>query len=394
MLCLGGPLRGLHVRTAVLRIVFGALALVALIASPAFAQAPATPAIAIVSGPEAQAVYLDGTAAYTYDVSSTGGTDVTGVTVADDHCPGVTGPDTGTAIDPDNNDDAVLQPGETWRYSCTVKAADLFKASSATVTSTATASATAADQSEAALSAHDTTLTAALVPAIALDKTGPATATASELLTYSLAVTDTGNTSFPEAGIKLTDTVVTGGACDTAPAVATSKNGDRTPGELNPGDTWVYQCQVATKVGDTRVSNKGDVSATDAGGRTVTASDTADTALSPAVGAVLPATAVSGRARLSGTVGCVAGRSATARVSGAHIRKVTFYVNGRRVKTLSRANSGAAYQLTLATASLAYGPHRVRAVVVFASDAVPRTRALSLQFSRCRARVVTPTFTG
>jgi len=35
--------------------------------------------------PEAQAVYLDGSAAFTYDVSSTGGTDVTGVTVADDH---------------------------------------------------------------------------------------------------------------------------------------------------------------------------------------------------------------------------------------------------------------------------------------------------------------------
>jgi len=38
---------------------------------------------------------------------------------------------------PDNNGDAVLQPGETWRYTCTVKAADLFKTSTATVTSTA-----------------------------------------------------------------------------------------------------------------------------------------------------------------------------------------------------------------------------------------------------------------
>ncbi len=392
MLCLGGPLHGLHSRSAVLRGAFGALALLALVASPALAQVPATGAISVVSGPKAQAVYLDGSADYTYDVSSTGGTDVTGVTVADDHCPAVAGPDTGAAVDPDNNGDAVLQPGETWRYSCTVKAADLFKTSTATVTSTTTATAT--DQSDATLSAQDTLLTAALIPGIAIDKTGPATATASELLTYNLAVTNTGTTSFPEAGIKLTDTVLTGGACDAAPAIATSKNGDRTPAELNPGETWVYQCQVATKVGDTRVSNKGDVSATDAGGRTVAASDTADTVLSPAVGAVLPATAVSGRARLSGTVGCVARRSATARVTGAHIRKVTFFVNGRRRRTLTRANSGAGYRLTLATRGLAYGPHKVRAVVEFAGDAVPRTRSLSLQFSRCRARVVTPTFAG
>ena len=136
------------------------------------------------------------------------------------------------------------------------------------------------------------------------------------------------------------------------------------------------------------------MSATDAGGRTVTASDTTDTALSPAVGAVLPASAVSGRARLTGSVGCVASRSATARVTGAHIKTVTFTVNGHKVKTLTRANSGGGYQLTLATRSLSYGPQKVRAVVVFASNAVPRTRTLNLQFSRCRARVVTPTFAG
>jgi len=81
-------------------------------------------------------------------------------------------------------------------------------------------------------------------------------------------------------------------------------------------------------------------------------------------------------------------------VTGAHIRKVTFIVNGRVVRTLTRANRAGGYQLTLATSSLSYGPHRVRAVVQFASNAVPRSRTLSLQFSRCRARVVTPTFAG
>ena len=63
MLCLGGPLHGLHGRSAALRGVFGAVALLALAASPAFAQAPATGAISVVMKPEAQAVYLDGSAA-------------------------------------------------------------------------------------------------------------------------------------------------------------------------------------------------------------------------------------------------------------------------------------------------------------------------------------------
>jgi len=43
--CLGGPLHGLHGRSAVLRGVFGAVALLALARVAAFAQATATGAI-------------------------------------------------------------------------------------------------------------------------------------------------------------------------------------------------------------------------------------------------------------------------------------------------------------------------------------------------------------
>ncbi len=232
------------------------------------------------------------------------------------------------------------------------------------------------------------------MPGIAIDKTGPATAIAGELLTYDLAVTNTGNTSFPEAGVKLTDTVLTGGACATAPTVPTSKNGDKTPAELNPGETWVYQCQVQTKAGDTKVSNKGDVSGTDGGGKTVTATDTADTVLAAAAGAVSPAGKVSGRARLTGTVGCAASRYAKAAVTGNAIKQVTFYVNGKKVKTLTKANSGKNFQVLFTTKSLKYGTYKVQAKVQFKANAVPSSRTLNLQFSRCRPRVIKPKFTG
>ena len=373
-------------------VLFGVLTPVALLSLPAFAQAAG--AVTVVTSPEAQAVYLDGSARFTYDVSNPGAAALTGVSVTDDRCSAVTGPDSSTAVDADNNGDDVLQSGETWRYSCTVKAADLFEAGTGPVTSTATATGTAADES-GTVTAKDSVLTALLVPAIAIDKTGPQAGTAGELLTYDLAVTNTGNTTFPEAGVKLTDTVLTGGACAAAPAVAVTKRGDSTPAELNPGETWVYQCQVQTKAGDTKVSNKGEVSGTDAGGRTVGATDTVDTALSAPAGAVLPASNVSGRARLTGSVGCVASRLATATVTGAGVTKVTFSVNGRTVKTLTKANSGTSFQLVLTTRSLRYGTYSVRATVRFAANAVPRSRTLNLRFSRCRPRVVvSPHFAG
>ncbi len=392
MLSFGRPVSGLCARMARFAVVFGVVAPVALFSLPAFAQAAG--AVAVVTAPKAQAVYLDDSASFTYDVSNPGSADLTGVSVADDRCPAVTGPDTSTAVDPDNNGDDVLQSGETWRYGCTVKAADLFKAGTDPVSSTATATAAAADESGTVMG-KDSVLTALLVPAIAIDKTGPQSGTAGELLTYDLAVKNTGNTDFPEAGVKLTDTVLTGGACAAAPAVPTSKNGDRTPAELNPGETWVYQCQIQTRAGETKVSNKGDVSGTDAGGRTVGATDTTDTVLSAPAGAVLPASNVSGRARLTGTVGCVASRRATATVTGGNVTKVTFSVNGRTVRTLTKAGSGGSFRLVLTTRSLAYGTYKVRATVRFAADAVPRSRTLSLQFSRCRPRVVIrPQFAG
>ncbi len=357
-----------------------------------FVNAKLASSLLVLKGPKTQSVYLDGSASYTYDVSNPGTSDLTDVTLTDDRCSAISAPDKSTAVDSGNNGDDLLETGETWRYTCTVKAADLFRSSSDPVTNTATA--TGKDQTGSTLTARDTALTNLLVPGIAIDKTGPATATAGELLTYNLAVTNTGNTSFPEGGVKLTDTVLSGGACATAPTVPISKNGDKTPGELNPGETWVYQCQVQTKTGETKVTNKGDVSGTDGGGKTVTATDTAETVLGAPAAGVSPAGKVSGRARLTGTVGCAASRYAKASVTGTNIKQVTFYVNGRKVKTLTKANSGKNFQVRFLTKSLKYGTYKVRVAVRFKANAVPQSRTLNLQFNRCRPRVIKPTFTG
>jgi uncharacterized repeat protein (TIGR01451 family) len=244
--------------------------------------------------------------------------------------------------------------------------------------------------------ATDKAKTTPLIPGIALDKTGPATATAGELITYDLAVTNTGNTAFEQANVKLSDTVVTpsGGVCAGDLGTPKDKKGDQTPGQLNPGETWVYQCQVQTKVGDTKVTNKGDVSGTDTGGKTVSASDTAETVLSAPASNVSPAAAVSGRARLTGTVGCASAKYSRAIVTGSNIKQVTFYVNGKKVRTLTKPNSGRNYQLRYRTSSLKYGTYKVRAKVQFVAGASPQSRNLDLQFNRCRPRVIKPKFTG
>lgn len=101
-----------------------------------------------------------------------------------------------------------------------------------------------------------------------------------------------------------------------------------------------------------------------------------------------------GTARISGTVGCASARYASASVRGRQIARVTFYVNGRKIKTMTRANASGAFRLRYRTRSLKVGSYKVRARVEFTATSGTRPRTLSLQFSRCKARVVRPQFTG
>jgi hypothetical protein len=78
------------------------------------------------------------------------------------------------------------------------------------------------------------------VPAIAVEKSGPASAEAGDTLRYTLYVTNPGQVAFPANGVNVSDS-----RCDDAPAL-TSKNGDTSPQTLDPGDTWTYACSYTT----------------------------------------------------------------------------------------------------------------------------------------------------
>jgi hypothetical protein len=109
---------------------------------------------------------------------------------------------------------------------------------------------------------------------------------------------------------------------------------------------------------------------------------------------VLPIQVRPGSAKLRGPTGCPTGRTASATVTGKRIVKVTFYVDGKKFKTITKPDRKGRWSITLKPKTLPYGAHRVRAKVEFATDSKTKAKNLALSFNRCRPAVVKPKFTG
>jgi hypothetical protein len=77
-------------------------------------------------------------------------------------------------------------------------------------------------------------------PGIAIEKTGPALVQAGDTVKYTFYVTNPGDLPLAASSVKVTDS-----KCDHPPRL-TSKNNDRSPNTLDPGDTWTYACSRAT----------------------------------------------------------------------------------------------------------------------------------------------------
>jgi archaellum component FlaG (FlaF/FlaG flagellin family) len=79
------------------------------------------------------------------------------------------------------------------------------------------------------------------VSVITIDKTGPATAEAGATLRYTLYVENIGTVPISAGDVEVTDE-----GCD-APPELDNKQGDGSPGTLNPGDVWIYTCSRKTR---------------------------------------------------------------------------------------------------------------------------------------------------
>jgi uncharacterized repeat protein (TIGR01451 family) len=328
--------------------------------------------------------YHGDTVSYTFSVSNTGNSPLHDVKVTDDRCPNVSA---APASKSNDNGDAFLDPvgadgsgPEVWVFTCSYVIGAHQGGEANPVINTATVTGT--DEYDRPVLDSDQHATQLLHQALALTKTGPAGAAAGDRVAYTLRLSNTGDTSFAATSLVLSDQL-----CD-APPLRASTGSDTTPGTLDPGDAWIYTCSVPSVAGQTAIHNVADVSGKDVHNRTAQAQATADTLLTN----VSPEVVRSGTAKLRGSTGCI---PTTARVfiTGTRIKAVTFTVDGKKRKVLTRANlSGNRYLLSIPRTSLSYGVHRVKVTVVFVTASKTKTKTLTMIITRCRPPK--PVFTG
>jgi hypothetical protein len=113
----------------------------------------------------------------------------------------------------------------------------------------------------------------------------------------------------------------------------------------------------------------------------------------PPTGGTLPEQFTSGRSKLTGPTGCIK-RKATATVTGREIRKVTFSLDGKRVKTVKAAAGRKRFTLSMNRSQLKAGLHRLTARVSYTKRSATRAKTHKLAFQRCAKAAVAPRFTG
>jgi hypothetical protein len=212
--------------------------------------------------------------------------------------------------------------------------------------------------------------------------------------TFSLVITNTGPNSLVLT--TLTDDVY--GDIGTSTAAGNTCD-DLIGRTLNPGEST--SCSFEGNFTGTAGQSQTDVATVigrDQNGNTATDNDNAVVTLTPApppaAAAVLPENEVpSGVARLVSPTGCVT-RNFNVQVSGRQIRRVVFYMDGKKVKTLSRPNAGTRFRLPVTPGTLRRGTHRVLAVTYFTKASGTKSRTLKVVFQRCSRKAVAPKFTG
>jgi uncharacterized repeat protein (TIGR01451 family) len=100
-----------------------------------------------------------------------------------------------------------------------------------------------------------------------------------------------------------------------------------------------------------------------------------------------------GRARLLAPTGC-ATRAFNARVAGTKIAKVIFYLDGKRIKTVTRKNLRGTFAVRIDPRRLKLGVHRLIAKVTFQRGSATKARTFRLSFQHCPRALRAPRFTG
>jgi hypothetical protein len=316
---------------------------------------------------------------FTFEVTTPVASPLHNVQVTDNRCAPVTGP----VEKQGGNQDDFLEPGELWLYTCTMDVPAHSEGDSQLVN---TATLTGEDRDGEPVTATDNHTTRILHPAIGIDKTGPLSGTAGELIEFTMTITNPGDNA-------VRNVVVSDPRCTTGPTVQAKNRGggaDPTPDTLDPGDSWVYTCSAQTQAGQTQFDNTATVTATD-GGRDVSASDSHSTPLSQLV--VAGERVTPGTARLGSKTGCQA-RPFTVRVKGKSIVKVDFAIDGKKRKSVLKPDAAGRWTYKVDPRKFKPGRHKLTAKATFDPDSGTRAKTMTVKFSRCVRAAQAPAFTG
>ncbi|MFW2380169.1 MAG: DUF7507 domain-containing protein, partial [Acidimicrobiales bacterium] len=171
-------------------------------------------------------------ASYTYDVTTGTSTEsLSSVFLSDDACSPVGPVLTGGFNIGDSNTDSLLDPGETWQFTC---------ATNLDVTTTNTVTAEGVDRLGSTATATATATVVVIDAAIAIDKSkiSPADPVpAGGTVTYGFTVTNPGND--PLGNVAVSDTL-----CSPITLVGGDTNGNS---QLEPTETWSYTCDAVVE---------------------------------------------------------------------------------------------------------------------------------------------------
>ena len=362
-----------------------------------FTNKKLAPGITIVKSGPAQ-VHHGGTMEFSFAVTNTGNTPLMDVTVADNRC---------SPVQPVKTD-AELEPGETWTYGCTKPVPAHAAGEADPLCNVATV--TGEDEQGTTVTDTDEHCTDVLHPAIDLVKRADReTAYVGDTITYTFDVTNPGDVGL--------DVTLKDPRCDAGTVKGPQEIAGDGDGLLDPDEQWRYTCtHVVTASDPDPLPNTARVTGEDPHGGTVEDedSDTVDIlqkdppkenpkpeppAVTPPAPQqqVLAATqqrpAQRGNARLTGPSGCVY-RPFNASVRGRQIRRVTFFLDGRRIALRSARRGQRVFNARIRPSRLGAGVHRVTARVVFRTASRTRSRTLVLSFQRCVRQAPSPRFTG
>ena len=306
---------------------------------------------------------------FTITAENTGNDPITNVVITDAKCdPALSN----TPKSGDTDSDGVLDTDETWTWECVVK-----NASGSSLSNTAEVE--GKDSLGGPVKDDDTARVTLIDPELEVTKTGPASVVQGGAITWTITAKNTGNDP-------ISNVVITDPQCN-PPLSNTPDGGDAgSDGVLGVGETWTWTCRATAPTTGSSVTNVATVTGKDTLGSSVSDKGQATTALTVPPVTTAPQRqpgAVAGTAAFRQKARDCVSKKFRLDVTGGEIVKVTFTVDGKVKKVLTKPDASGRWSFHVNPSLTSTKRHRVRAIVEYSPRSSVRTKTLSYLYQRC-----------